>query len=139
MSLVEANRRFTLELLRMLNRKVMIITKSGAVFTGQLVGVDSSLNMIIADAEDDKHTRYPRVLITGQSIDRLALLEERLDLRDFAKYAEKYFPGMVKYVEEANVVLIGNKVRVSEAGVEGEGPVARRVKEILDEYLSKRK
>jgi hypothetical protein len=45
------------------------------------------------------------------------------------------FPGMVKYVEETNTVLIGDKVRVSEIGVEGVGPVAEQAKRLFEEFL----
>jgi len=137
--LSEANRRFIIELANMLNKEVQVITTNGIKYRGSLVGIDSSLNIIIANAVTDKNEKYPRVVIMNHTVAQMILLEEHLDLRDFAKYLEKYFPGMVRYVEEANIVLVGDKVRVTETGVEGVGPIAKRVKEIYDEYLTKRR
>ena len=123
----------------MLNKKVQVITTNGNVYKGLLVGLDDRLNIILADVITEKNERFPRMLIMNHVITQISLLEEKLDLREFARYLEKYFPGMVKYVEEANIVLVGDKVRVSEIGVEGTGPMAKRVKEIFDEYLASRK
>lgn len=139
MSLTEATRRFIIELMSMLNKKVQVITTNGNVYKGLLVGLDDRLNIILADVITEKNERFPRMLIMNHVITQISLLEEKLDLREFARYLEKYFPGMVKYVEEANIVLVGDKVRVSEIGVEGTGPMAKRVKEIFDEYLASRK
>jgi len=66
-------------------------------------------------------------------------VEREIDLRGFAKYAEKFFPGMVKYIEESNIVLISDKVRVSEIGIEGSGPLAERVKQIYEEFVRRQR
>jgi small nuclear ribonucleoprotein (snRNP)-like protein len=135
--LADAGRRFNVELLSMVNKEVRVSMRDGATYRGLLVGIDGSLNMILENATNDKNEKFTKVLLMSHSIVEVALLQEYLDLREFAKYIDKYFPGMVKYVEEANVVQVGN-VRVSEAGVEGAGPLAKRVKELFDEYLSRK-
>jgi len=135
--LADAGRRFNVELLSMINKEVRVIMREGITYRGLLVGIDSSLNMILENAVNNKNEKFTKVLLMGHSIIEVALIQEYLDLRDFAKYIDKYFPGMVKYVEEANIVQVGN-VRVSEAGVEGTGPLAKRVKELFDEYLTRR-
>ncbi len=67
------------------------------------------------------------------------MTEQYLDLADFAKELEKYFPGMIKYVEEANLIQVGESVRVTQnGGVEGSGLTAKRVKELFDNYLKRR-
>ena len=41
-------------------------------------------------------------------------------------------------LNKTNTVLIGDKVRVSEIGVEGVGPVAERAKRLFEEFLKSR-
>ncbi len=136
--LTEASRRFTLELMNMVNRRVKVVTTTGTVYEGILLGVDNDLNIVLADVSTSRQEKYPRVVLLRHAICEIALLEERLDLRELAKLLEKYFPGMVKYVEEANVILVGDRIRVTEAGVEGSGPLAKRVKEIFDQFMLSR-
>lgn len=136
--LADAARRFNAELLNMVNKEVRITTSTGVTYQGLLVGIDNSLNVILVDAVNNKNERFSRVLIMSHAIVDMVLVEEFVDLREFARYIDKYFPGMVKYVEEANVVQVGN-VKVTVAGVEGSGPLAKRVKELFDEFMSKRK
>ena len=136
--LADAARRFNAELLNMVNKEVRITTGTGITYQGILVGIDSSLNIMLVDAVNNKNERFSRVLIMSHAIVDIVLIQEFVDLREFAKYIDKYFPGMVKYVEEANVVQVGN-VKVTVAGVEGSGPLAKRVKELFDEFMSKRK
>ncbi|WP_069807176.1 Lsm family RNA-binding protein [Vulcanisaeta thermophila] len=135
--LADASRRFNAELLNMVNKEVRVSVTNGSTYRGLLVGIDSSLNIILQDAVNEKNERFSRVLIMNHAIVDMVLIEEYVDLREFAKYIDKYFPGMVKYIEEANVVQVGN-VKVTTAGVEGTGPLAKRVKELFDEFMSRR-
>ena len=136
--LADANRRFNAELLNMVNRDVKVVVGNGTVYKGRLVGIDNSLNIILENAVNERNERFPKVLIMSRYIVEIALIQERLDLREFAEYINPYFPGMVKYVEEANIVMVGSNVRVTEAGVEGVGPLAKRVKELFDEYMARK-
>ena len=136
--LADVTRRFNAELLNMVNKEVRITTSTGTTYQGTLVGVDNSLNVMLVDAVNNKNEKFPRVLIMSHAIVDVVLVQEFVDLREFARYIDKYFPGMVKYVEEANIVQVGN-VKVTTAGIEGSGPLAKRVKELFDEFMSKRK
>ncbi len=136
--LADVTRRFNAELLNMVNKEVRITTSTGATYQGTLVGIDNSLNVMLVDAVNNKNEKFSRVLIMSHAIIDMVLVQEFMDLREFARYIDKYFPGMVKYVEEANIVQVGN-VKVTTAGIEGSGPLAKRVKELFDEFMSKRK
>lgn len=137
--LADAARRFNAELLNMVNKEVRVTTSTGTTYQGMLVGIDSSLNIMLVDAVNNKNERFSRVLIMSHAIVDIVLVQEFVDLREFARYIDKYFPpGMVKYIEEANVVQVGN-VKVTTAGVEGSGPLAKRVKELFDDFMSKRR
>jgi len=137
-TLAEANKRFVAELNSLIGREVQVVLSNGEVYKGILHAVDSQLNILLANATTKSGDKYNRVFIMYRYIVHIDSVEKRIDLREFAKYAEKVFPGMVKYIEETNTVLIGDKVRVSEIGVEGVGPVAERAKRLFDEFLKMR-
>lgn len=139
MSFGEGARRFNIEVNAMLGRRVVVNMVGGSYYKGQLVGIDQGLNVVLTDAVNDKNEKFPKVVIMSGAIRDIALIEEYLDLREFAKILEKYFPGMVKYIEETNTVMVGDNVSVTESGVKGTGLVARRVKEIFDEYVQSRR
>jgi len=134
--ITEASRKFAIELSNMLNKRVRVISVNGIMYEGILIGFDNELNIILADVSTSRNEKLPRVVLLKHAVAEIDLLEERLNLRELAKVLEKYFPGMVRYVEEANVILIGDRIRVTEAGVEGSGPLAKRVKEIYDQFLA---
>ncbi|ABP51496.1 MULTISPECIES: Lsm family RNA-binding protein [Pyrobaculum] len=134
-TLAEASKRFVAELNNLLGREVRVVLHNGEIYRGILHAVDNQLNIVLANATNNAGEKYQRVFIMYRYIVHIDSAEKRVDLREFAKHAEKIFPGMVKYVEETNIVLIGDKVRVSEIGVEGVGPVAERAKRLLEEWL----
>ncbi len=123
----------------MLGRMVLVNLMDGSSYRGQLVGIDQGLNMVLVNVVSSKNERYPKVLIRSEAIRDVALIEEYIDLRELAKILEKYFPGMVKYIDETNTIIVGENVTVTEEGVKGTGLMARRVKEIYDEYVQSRR
>ncbi|ABW00879.1 Lsm family RNA-binding protein [Caldivirga maquilingensis] len=139
MAFGEGARRFNAEVMGMLGRKVLVNLIGGSFYRGQLVGIDQGLNIVLVDVTNDRNERFPKVLIKSEAIRDIALVEEYIDLRELAKILEKYFPGMVKYIEETNTIIVSENVTVTEEGVKGTGLVARRVKEIYDEYVQSRK
>ena len=134
-TLAEANKRFVAELNNVIGKEVQVVLSNGEVYRGILHAVDTQLNIVLSNAVGKTGERYDRIFIMHRYIIHIDSIQRRIDLREFAKYAEKVFPGMVKYVEETNTVLIGDKVRVSEIGVEGVGPVAERAKRLFEEFL----
>ena len=123
----------------MLGRMVLVNLMDGSSYRGQLAGIDQGLNMVLVNVVSSKNERYPKVLIRSEAIRDVALIEEYIDLRELAKILEKYFPGMVKYIDETNTIIVGENVTVTEEGVKGTGLMARRVKEIYDEYVQSRR
>jgi len=134
-TLAEANKRFVAEVNNLLGREVVVGLANGDVYKGVLHAVDPQLNIILINVTTKNGEKFTKSIIMSNYVIYINSTEKFLDLREFAKYAERYFPGMIKYVEESNVVLVGDKVRVSEVGVEGVGPVAERVKRLYEEFL----
>jgi small nuclear ribonucleoprotein (snRNP)-like protein len=139
MAFGEGARRFNAEVMGMLGRMVLVNLMDGSSYRGQLVGIDQGLNMVLVNVVSSKNERYPKVLIRSEAVRDVALIEEYIDLRELAKILEKYFPGMVKYIDETNTIIVGENVTVTEEGVKGTGLMARRVKEIYDEYVQSRR
>ncbi len=133
-----ASRRFSTELSSLLDKKVKVITVNGPAYEGKLLAYDqSTLSLILANAKDDKGEVYARVLINGHYVTQVLRLEEPFDLKGLAEVLEKSFPNMVVLHEDAGVITVMDRVRVSESGViEGSGPIAERVKKIFDEFVA---
>lgn len=132
----EAQRKFLLDLAELLERSVVIVTKDGKVFEGVLSGFDHpSLNVSLLDVKVSDKT-YPKVIIKGDVIAEIIAKEKPLfDAREFAKILERYFPNLVKVYEETGIVVIGEKIKVTEKGVEGVGPIADRVRKLFNDYI----
>ena len=133
-----AARRFSTELSSLLDKKVKVITASGSSYEGKLIAYDqNTLTLILANAKDDKGDAYARVLINGNYVAQLLRLEEPFDLKGLAEALEKAFPNMVTLHEDAGVITVMDRVRVTESGVvEGSGPIAERVKRIFEEFVA---
>ena len=63
-------------------------------------------------------------------------MEKPFDLQSLADRLERVFPRMVRVVEGAGVILIMDKIRLSEKGIiEGSGPAAERVQKVYEEFM----
>ncbi|MDI9619871.1 MAG: Lsm family RNA-binding protein [Candidatus Nezhaarchaeota archaeon] len=135
-----ASRRFSTELSSLLDKMVRVSMVNGTTYEGRLLAFDqNSLNMILANARDHQGGTYARVLINGHYVTQVLRIEEPFDLRGLAELLEKSFPNMVVLHEDAGVITVMDRVRVSESGIiEGSGPVAERVKRIFDEFITSR-
>mgnify|MGYP005649856901 CR=1 FL=1 len=134
-----ASRRFFRELASAIGATVKVITTNGRVYVGELIGYDPhSLSLCLGEAEDNEKNRFHRVFIAGNSVSEILRLEKPLNLKKLAEELERIFPRMVKYDEEARVITVMNRIRITEKGVEGEGPLADRARKIFEEFLSRK-
>ena len=141
MSESTASRRFFRELTAILESPVMVKLNNGKSYQGTLKGYDpNSLSVSLANAKDNEGVMYHRIFLYGDKIIELLKAEEPFDLGGLAEELQKLFPpGEVKYIEEAKVINILNKIKVTENGVEGVGPLAERVKKVYDAYFQEHK
>jgi len=125
-----------MDLAELLDRKVLVVTRDGKTFEGKLSGFDHpSLNISLVEVKVGDET-YPKVIIRGDVIAEIIAKEKPLfDAREFAEILKKYFPNLVKVHEEAGVVIVGDRVRITEKGVEGVGPIADRVRKLFNDYI----
>ncbi len=136
MSLISRSR-FAEEATSLLNKTVTVITIDGKKYTGVLTGLDPDrLNLSLRDARDEKGSVMYRLIINGSIIAQVYTSEKPLNLRNLAERLERVFPRLVKLYEDQGVIVVMDKIRVTEKGViEGSGPAAERVQKIYEEFI----
>jgi small nuclear ribonucleoprotein (snRNP)-like protein len=132
-----ADRKFAEELALLLQRSVVVETAAGKKLTGILSGVDTdTLNICISNCTDESGKAFPKMFLTGHSISQIYSTEKPFNLQALADRLERVFPRMVKIVEGAGVILVMDKIRLSEKGlIEGTGPAAERVHKVYEEFM----
>lgn len=125
------------ELASLLQRNVTVETADGKRYTGILSGADTNnLNICLTGAKDGAGQLIPKLILTGSSIRQIFTLEKSFDLLGLADRLERVFPRMVKTVEPAGVIVVMDKIRVTQKGViEGSGPAAERVHRVYEEFM----
>ncbi|MCX8188526.1 MAG: Lsm family RNA-binding protein [Nitrososphaeria archaeon] len=128
-----AGKKFAEELANLVGKKVNVETVDGLKFSGELSGISENLNIILSNVVGGENVS--KVVINGNFVKRIELVEKLFDLKALAMRLEKYFPNNVKLMEELGTILVMDKIKVTEKGVEGTGLATVRVREIYEEYL----
>jgi small nuclear ribonucleoprotein (snRNP)-like protein len=132
-----AARKFFEELNALLQKTITVTTIAGKTYVGSLVGYNpDTMSLCLADTKDESGNLLRRLFLNGSIIAQIYATEKLFDLQALADRLEKVFPTMVKLYEEAGVIVVMNKIRVSEKGIiEGKGPAAERVQKVYDEFV----
>ncbi|MCW3975676.1 MAG: Lsm family RNA-binding protein [Candidatus Bathyarchaeota archaeon] len=132
-----AERKFREELASLLQKVVLVHTSDGKNYTGVLSGIDTeTMSMCLTNAKDDSENTMDKLFINGNRVFQVYTVEKGFDLRSLAERLERVFPRMVKLIEEAGVIVVMDKIRVTEKGIiEGRGPAAERVQKIYEEFV----
>lgn len=97
----------------------------------------------LLNAKDNDNNMYYKVIINGNMITEILVKSAPLfDPREFADVITKELnlrTTDIKVYEEAGVVTILDRVKVTENGVEGSGPLAQKVYDIFNSYIDKKK
>jgi len=138
---LSAQRKLLLELSSLLDKRVLVRTTYGKVFEGTLTGFDHpALNISLVDVRTEGNEKYYKVIISGSVVAAILALQEPLfKLKEFAEILEKYFPNLVKVYEDAGVIMVSDRIKITEEGVEGTGPIAERIRKIFEEYIAERR
>ncbi|HFC49560.1 MAG TPA: hypothetical protein ENJ59_02380 [Thermofilum sp.] len=131
-----ATRRFASEFSTFLDKWVVVKTSTGREYKGFLLGyLSPELSLMLGDVQDSQGNKFPRVVISGHFVSEIILAEEPLDLEGFAKKLEGIFPHNVKYYPEAKLITVMDRIKITEKGVEGGGPVADKIREMFEAYV----
>ncbi len=130
-------RQFFKELASLIGATVVVKTNTGKAYSGKMRGYDpATLSVVLSDANDKKGNLFHKIVITGQTILELVKTEDPFDLKGLAEQLEALFPpGEVRFLEDARVIVVLNKVRLTEQGVEGTGPLADRVRKVYTRFV----
>ncbi len=137
-----AKRSYQKEIIAFTNKRVAIVLKDGKKYVGELKGVNpETLTCVLVKAKREGETaELHRVCLNGDQVSEIYLEEAPFDLSGLKEELEQIFrrPGDVKVYDEAGLIVVLERVKVSESGVEGTGPVADRVRAIFNRYASSR-
>ncbi|MFQ5712138.1 MAG: Lsm family RNA-binding protein [Candidatus Geothermarchaeales archaeon] len=127
---------FKREVTVFINEEVTIETVAGESITGTLKAYDpGNLSIILEDAIIGGE-EFKRLMINGSHVSKIYLKEKRVDLEKLKERLEERFPRLVDYKKELGVILVMNRIRVTEKGVDGDpGPATDRVKKIFDKFM----
>ncbi|MCP8320340.1 MAG: Lsm family RNA-binding protein [archaeon] len=118
----------------MIGRRVAIETSEGRVYEGDLVGIDEKLNVILNNVLGAGEKVY-KIVLNSDFIKEMRLVEKPFDLKALAERLNRVFPGLVKLREDIRSIIVMDKIKVTEQGVEGSGLAAERVKSVFDEFM----
>jgi len=120
----------------LLQKEVTVVTSDGKHYSGVLSGVDShSLSLLLTDAKDDAGKVFHKLLLNGSIVTQIFSSVKPFNLQALADRLERVFPRMVRVNEGAGIIVVMDRIRVSEKGiVEGTGLAADRVQKVYDEF-----
>ena len=132
-----ADRKYAEELGLLLQRTVTVEASNGKKYSGILSGVDTdTMSLCISNCTDESGKAYNKMFLTGPMVAQLYSTEKPFDLQALASRIERVFPRMVRVVDEAGVIVVMDKIRLSEKGmIEGSGPAAERVHKVYEEFI----
>ncbi len=129
------------EITAQLQKMITVVTSDGKNYTGLLSGVDShSLNICLTEAKDDSGRVVNKLFLNGSSVVQIFSTEKPFNLQALGDRLERVFPRMVRINEGAGIIVVMDRIRVSEKGIiEGTGPAAERVQKVYDEFVRAQK
>ena len=126
-------RKFYEEILQFVGKKVSIETTYEKNYSGILTAIDERLDTVLENVEGQG---ILRIVINGSFVKEIKLLEKPFDLKGLADRLSRVFPGLVKIREDVNAIIVMDKIKVTEHGIEeGTGLAADRVKSIYEEFM----
>jgi small nuclear ribonucleoprotein (snRNP)-like protein len=131
------SRKFAEESIQFLGKKVSIETSDNKNYSGVLVGLSEKFDLILNDVDSQQ---IQKLMVNGSFVKEIKLLERSFDLKALADRLTRIFPGLVKIREDVGAIIVMDKIKVTESGIEeGSGLAASRVKAIYDEFLKESK
>jgi small nuclear ribonucleoprotein (snRNP)-like protein len=130
-------RKFGEEALQFLGKKVSVETSDQKIYNGTLAGIDEKLDVVLDNVEGHG---IMKVIVNGSFVKEVRLMEKPFDFKALAERLSRIFPGLVKIREDVGAIIVMDKIKVTQAGVEeGAGLAADRVRQIYDEFMRETK
>ncbi len=127
------SRKFAEESIQFLGKKVSVETSDNKNYSGVLVGLSEKFDLILDNVESQQ---IQKLMVNGSFVKEIKLLERPFDLKALSDRLSRIFPGLVKIREDIGAIIVMDKIKVTESGIEeGSGLAASRVKAIYDEFI----
>ncbi len=127
-------RRFGDELNAFIGKPVSVTTGDGKEYGGLLLGVDESLSLVL-DKVSGAGGNVFKVAINGSNVREIKLTGKPYDYKALGERMSRVFPGLVSVREDIGVIMVMDKIKVTEKGVEGTGLAVDKARAIYDEYM----
>ena len=102
-----------------------------------MTGLNEKFDLILDHVDSQQ---IQKLMINGLFVKEVKLLERPFDLKALSERLSRVFPGLVKIREDVGAIIVMDKIKVTESGIEeGFGLAASRVKAIYDEFLRESK
>jgi small nuclear ribonucleoprotein (snRNP)-like protein len=131
-------RRFGDELNAFVGKPVLVTTADGKEYSGTLAGVDENLSIVLDKVAGAGENVF-KVALNGSNVREIKLTAKPYDLKSLGERMNKYFPGLVAVREDLGVIMVMDKIKVTEKGVEGTGLAADKARTVYDEYVRETK
>lgn len=130
-------RKFVEETLQFIGKKVSIETSDQKVYNGTLMGINEKLDVILDNVVGHG---ILKVILNGSFVKEIKLMEKPFDFKALSDRLARVFPGLVKIREDVGAIIVMDKIKVTQGGVEeGVGLAADRVRAIYDEFMKESK
>jgi small nuclear ribonucleoprotein (snRNP)-like protein len=131
------SRRFGEETLQFLGKKVSVETSDQKVYNGTLTGIDEKLDVVLDNVDVQG---ILKLILNGSFVKEIKLMEKPFDFKALSDRLARVFPGLVKVREDVGAIIVMDKIKVTQAGVEeGVGLAADRVRAIYEEFMRETK
>jgi small nuclear ribonucleoprotein (snRNP)-like protein len=131
------SRKFGEETLQFLGKKVSVETSDQKVYNGTLTGIDEKLDVVLDNVDVQG---ILKLILNGSFVKEIKLMEKPFDFKALSERLARVFPGLVKIREDVGAIIVMDKIKVTQAGVEeGVGLVADRVRAIYEEFMRETK
>jgi small nuclear ribonucleoprotein (snRNP)-like protein len=129
------------EFSKLLHRNVTVVTNDGIAYNGSLEGYNpDTMSICLRNAKDEKGREVPTMFFGGNSVSQVFISERPFNLKGLSERLEKVFPKMVRFYDDAGVIVVMDRIRVGPNGLlEGSGPMAERVQRVFDEFMRESK
>jgi small nuclear ribonucleoprotein (snRNP)-like protein len=131
------SRKFGEETLQFLGKKVSIETSDQKIYNGTLTGIDEKLNVVLDNVDVQG---ILKLILNGSFVKEIKLMEKPFDFKALSDRLARVFPGLVKIRDDVGAIIVMDKIKVTQAGVEeGIGLAADRVRAIYEEFMRETK
>ncbi|MHA1170635.1 MAG: Lsm family RNA-binding protein [Candidatus Heimdallarchaeota archaeon] len=129
---------FNKELADLKGKYITVVSTTGKSFNGLLKAWNpDTFDLCLSNVNEGKNS-YFKVFLRGPIISEILISEQPFDLKGLALELQErlnLLEADVKLYEDARMIQVLNKVKVTEKGVEGTGPVADRVRVVFEQFM----